>query len=410
MRLLWYGETHNIETGAAQVSKNLLPVFREYFDNIRLFPINQWWETKEIDGFTIIPSPSDGSDILNRGYIKKAMLMLDFDCLFLTCDINQITDLGDEIEVVRQAGIPIIMYAATDSNIYFPSFYRVLEKANVAVLYSFWSQRLVKRMLPDLETRVIYHGCEPEIFYPLTSEEKKQARKELFNLEEDTFLVLQVNRNQVRKDIARSMAAFHLFWLNYDNSRYYIHSKIQDMGGNLPFQASSFGINLEDKELIFSPFEMNEKVGVTRETLNKIYNCADCFITCSTGEGWGLTTTEAMCAGVPFIGPNNTVFPELMGGMEYEHEGPIYYYRNGFLVESGGKDLWATFYGFIETPRPLTSTTAMADAIDNVYIYKNTHVVKDRVKNAREWCLNHTWSHVQDQWRKVFSEYFTSNT
>lgn len=402
MRLLWYGESPNIETGGGQVAKHLLPVFREFFSTIHLVAINQWWETEDIDGLHITHS-LPGGDILNMEVLKRAILRVDdYDCLFLTADINHITALEEEILYAKQHDKKIIMYAATDSNIYSPSFYRILELADIPVVFSFWSQRVVKRMVPELNTTVIYHGCEPGVFYPLEEEERREYRKKYFGIVDDSvFLALNVNRNQVRKDLARSMAAFHLFHLECPGSRYYLHAKQQDFGGNVVFQAKALGLQTEgeNSEIIFSPKDYNETSGYPRDELNRVYNCSDVFFTTSTGEGWGFSTTEAMAAGVPFIGPSNTVFREQMGDVVDLQD----YYgicERGILVRSGGPNLWAVFYGFVETPRELCSTTGMRDALLDVYKYREQ--AKERAVKARKWTLEHTWMHAQDEWRDIF--------
>ena len=379
MRLLWYGETPYIQTGAGQVAKNLLPVFQGFFSDIHLIAINQWWEQPDLPEGLTITHVAPEEDLWNHANAKKAILAGGYDCLFLTTDINQITDMVDEIAEARARGVPIIMYAATDSNLYSPAFYKILELATIPVVFSHWSNRLVQKLMPGVEARVIYHGCEPDVFYPLDQAERRAARQELFGIEDDTtFLVLNVNRNQVRKDLARSMAAFHLFHLEHPDSMLYLHAKQQDTGGSLPFQAASLGLRIhKPAEVVFCPEEYNVTGGCSRADLNRIYNAADCCISTSTGEGWGLTTTEAMAAGLPFIGPDNTVFPEQMGEKvsSYDHYAE---HQRGLLVESGGPDLWAVFYGNIETPRELTSVTGMKAALIDVWHYREARPANGR--------------------------------
>jgi glycosyltransferase involved in cell wall biosynthesis len=61
------------------------------------------------------------------------------------------------------------------------------------------------------------------------------------------------------------------------------------------------------------PSEEDYNKGASVETLNKIYNASDCFITTATGEGWGLTITEAMACMLPLILPNHTSIGEIGG-------------------------------------------------------------------------------------------------
>jgi glycosyltransferase involved in cell wall biosynthesis len=394
MKLLWYGESPFIETGAGQVAKHLLPVFQQFFDNIHLVAINQWWEPQQLPdemGITLCTPEM----CFNEENAKSIIAAGDYDVLFLTTDLNRITDLQEEIQQgAVDRDVPIIMYAAMDTHIYTRKFWNVLSLATVPVVFTNWCKRQCELILPDLakKLQVIYHGCEPDVFYPLSTVDRQQIRRDMFGITDNTFLVINVNRNQVRKDLMRTMAAFHLFHMKCFHSVLYLHAKHSDLGGNIIGQAEYLGMDIRSKkpEVIFSPDNYHELTGVSREDLNRIYNAADVAVSTSTGEGWGLTTTEAMAAGTPFIGPNNTVFPEILG------DG-----KRGLLVESGGPDLWATFYGVSDTPREICSTTGMMEALEDVYHNRDTAI--QRASVARLWTERHTWEQVQQEWMGVLS-------
>lgn len=401
MKLLYYGETPYIETGAGQVSRHLLPVLHEFFDEIHVCAINQWWTQPGIPEWMTITQGTQ-EDLWASAEARRFIAAKDYDCLFLTTDLNRIDELYEEIRAAREAGIPVIMYAAMDCHIFHKHFWRVLKLASVAVVFSEWARRQAIFVDPDLESlRVIYHGCEPDVFYPLPEEERRALRQQFFGVGDETFVVASVNRNQLRKDLARAMAAFHLFHLDSPDSLLYMHCKQSDLGGHLPSQAIALG--LSKQEIVFAPPEYHESGGLTRSDLNKIYNAADVCISTSTGEGWGLTTTEAMAAGVPFIGPDNSVFPEQLGNFEMlRWEDRYFLAERGILVESGGPDLWFIPYGVSDTPRELCSTTGMKQALSEVRTYPES--AKQRAQAARAWTLQHTWQHKQEQWRALLQE------
>lgn len=398
MKLLWYGESPFIETGAGQVAKHLLPVFQQFFDKIHLVAINQWWESADVPpGFSM--TLCEPEKCFNEENAKKAIGAYDYDVLFLTTDLNRITDLQEQVQGAADRDIPIVMYAAMDTHIYTRSFWNVLNLATVPVVFTNWCKRQCELILPELgrKLQVIYHGCEPDVFYPLPISERQQIRREMFGISDETYLVINVNRNQVRKDLMRTMAAFHLFHLQCPDSVLYLHAKHKDMGGNIVGQAEYLGMDIRSKkpEVIFSPAEYHELTGVSRDDLNRIYNAADVCVSTSTGEGWGLTTTEAMAAGTPFIGPDNTVFPEILGNG-----------KRGLLVESGGIDLWVTFYGVSDTPREICSTVGMVAALQDVY--QDRAAAHQRAIAARAWTENHTWEQIQQQWVTLFSKVVTT--
>jgi len=398
-KLLWYGEAPDIETGASQLSKNLLPLFQEMFDSIHLVCINHWWE-----GTTLTPEQQNHvymehgtpDDIWNVARMREALKTGDYTHVFLSTDINRITDLLPELEIPYRHQKPIIMYAAIDCLVLSRFFLRILSLATTAVVFSQFSYRVVTRVLPEIipTLEIIYHGCETSVFYPLAVEERQQARIRLFGLDDDTFLVINVNRNQVRKDLVRTMGAFHAFYQTHPHSRLYLHAKQQDNGGNLIAQCQALGLQTEgsNPEVMFTGTDYTEISGYARSDMNLIYNCADVCISTTTGEGWGLTTTEAMSAGKLFIGPNNTVFPEILGKKR----------ERGILVKSGGIDLWVTFYGITDMPRELTSTSDMARALR--WAYHHPTEASHIGQRARAWCCDHTWEHIRGQWRLLWQK------
>ncbi len=169
----------------------------------------------------------------------------------------------------------------------------------------------------------------------------------------------------------------------------YLHAKQEDLGGHLPTQALLLGLRVDSNEIIFAPETYNEIAGISRSALNGVYNAADVCISTSTGEGWGLTTTECMAAGTPFIGPKNTTFQEIL-----EDE-------RGYLVASGGENLWTIPYGLSQGPREIVSVTAMSEALEHVFY--NMEEAQSRAKKAREWAMSHTWRGMISEWLSFLS-------
>ena len=70
---------------------------------------------------------------------------------------------------------------------------------------------------------------------------------------------------------------------------------------------------VEGRDFMFPP-EDDFNRGAEKSKLNRIYNAMDVFLTTTTGEGWGLTITEAMACGVPVIAPAHTSINEITDG------------------------------------------------------------------------------------------------
>ena len=151
--------------------------------------------------------------------------------------------------------------------------------------------------------------------------------------------------------------------------------------------ALSIGMQLTNPgaEIIFTHPDFHEIIGFNAETINRIYNASDCLISTSTGEGWGLSTTEAMCAGLPVIVPNNTANMEIVGS------------DRGYLVKCGGDiDHMIIPYGMSSNPRDIVHSKDMLAVMEHVYY--NPDEAKEKARNARAWCLDHTWDQITQRW------------
>jgi D-inositol-3-phosphate glycosyltransferase len=395
-RLLFFGETPAIETGAGQLSKHLLRACKEAGYSITVVGINHHSSLCSYDRDAypfIVPAPQQ--EMHNLDNAKYYILRDHYDVLFLTGDINILDELMDTVSQVReQSTFLLICLPAIDNDIFHRQYLRCLEMADVAVVLSHYAASLAYRQVPGLagKLHVIQPGVDAEVFHPLPPEERQAIRKAAFDLAPDTFLVININRNSARKDLARSMAAFHLFHKRNPKSVLYLHAKQEDIGGSLPTQAHLLGLQIagDSPEIIFAPPEYHEVSGVSRAALNALYNAADCCISTSTGEGWGLTTVEAMAAGTSFIGPANTTFREILGD------------GRGYLVESGGADLWTVPYGLSEGPREIVSCLGMAEKIEHVFF--NYDEAQKRAKEARFWAEGHTWQKMVSSWLALFAD------
>jgi glycosyltransferase involved in cell wall biosynthesis len=156
---------------------------------------------------------------------------------------------------------------------------------------------------------IIKHGTNTSDFYPKPN--RKQLRKKYFKdlIDDDTYLIINVNRNQIRKDMLRTFQVYKKFKQIVPNSFLYLHCKPNDLGGNIFDIAKMIGLDEGDFAV---PVNFSEHIGVPISTVNDLYNCADAVITTTLGEGWGLSITEAMATKTPVIMPSNTMLPEFI--------------------------------------------------------------------------------------------------
>jgi hypothetical protein len=162
------------------------------------------------------------------------------------------------------------------------------------------------------------------LYFPIdkNSEEITKIKKNIFGDKEIDFLMFFNSRNIRRKQIPDTMMAFRMFLDTLpqekaDKCSFLLHTEV----------ISEHGTDLEAvRGLLFGEkypnavyFSTNK---VSAQELNLLYNLSDVQILLTSNEGWGLTLTEAMLTGTPFIA-------NVTGGMqdqmrfEYdEDEGP----------------------------------------------------------------------------------------
>lgn len=408
MKILYYGESPCIETGLAQVSKHHLNLLVDMGFEIEAVCINHSFGLANYDRQKYpypIHSLTNPNDPYNRDVMKAKILEGDYDIILLSADCGNLDTFMDHILYMRgQKHFKLVSYVPVDCDIIGNEVFRCMVHSDYAYTYTYHAQSVLERLIPATTVGVIYLGCEPDLFYPLDEKERRRLRKDkLFGIDDSTFVVTMADRNQWRKDMARGMAAFHFFHQKHPNSLLYIHSKQIDVGGPLTEFARVFGMfyNCKDPrsgipEVAFTSSEFNEALGINRGDMNNVYNFADCFIKSSTGEGWGLTTTEAMAAGCPVVVPGNTANLEIVGENE----------ERGYLVKSGGMDLWLMPYGLTNNPREIISVEDMVNKLE--YVYHNREEAKSKAQQARYWTEERTWDVFKIKWEKALNKLTTN--
>ena len=202
-----------------------------------------------------------------------------------------------------------------------------------------------------------------------------------------------LNRNQQRKDIPRTIAAFNEFKKIVPDSILYLHMAKKDQGWDLPEIIQAYGLSVTGDVIFPENFGPNQ--GYPLGVVNMIYNVSDCVISTTLGEGFGLAWLEAMTTKTPVIVPNNTAMPEFVTE------------DRGWLVNSGDNP---TLYTVVphdnEIVRPLVDVEDMVEKM--LYVYNNKEEAQRRSENAYSWVLTKMdWNgNIVPRWITVFDRAF----
>ena len=149
--------------------------------------------------------------------------------------------------------------------------------------------------------KYVPHGLDNKNFRILKQEDPQvqEFKKRMTRGRDYDFVLLFNSRNIRRKSIPDTLLAWKLFTEKLpkdkaDKCLFILHTDpVSDAGTDLPAVIDYFFPN--DPNIVLS------NVKLPSDEMNLLYNCADGVILLSSAEGWGLSLTEAMLTGTPFI-------------------------------------------------------------------------------------------------------------
>jgi hypothetical protein len=150
--------------------------------------------------------------------------------------------------------------------------------------------------------KYVPHGLDPETFYPIKNDdtELKSFNQQLFNGKSYDFVLLFNSRNVRRKNISDTILAWKVFTDGLPREKaekcvLILHTNpVDENGTDLPAVIEYFCEEGRNNVLI-SAQRLDSKY------MNYLYNIADGTVLLSTNEGWGLSLTESLLTGTPFI-------------------------------------------------------------------------------------------------------------
>ena len=396
-RILAYCDAPTASTGFGNASRHILGLLHATgrYD-IDVIGVNSLGNPHTLP-FRIWPAmPPGSSDPFGHKHAPALISTLEFDLLFFFQDSYQfsfVPELLVRLRQERQRPFRTIGYYPVDS-ILTPEWAANLAPMDYLACYAEFARELSLKQLPERkDIRVIPHGIDPGEFHPIADRARVAAfRRDYFHDQAASFIVTNVNRNQHRKDIPRTIRAFKRFHEQVPDSVLYLHMHRRDVTGwDLP--AVCRQLDLTVGRDVHIPEHFNTFTGIDRETLNLIYNASDVVVSTSLGEGFGFSWAEAMAAGTPVIMPRNTAMAEFITE------------DTGYLVDSGSNDsLWTVLTEDGGIPRPLADVDRLVATLHRVKT--NPREAAAKADAAHHWITAELdWrGSIREQWVALFGE------
>jgi glycosyltransferase involved in cell wall biosynthesis len=413
-------------TGFATISKNIVPRIKEYFGagNIVLdiCAINYFGDLYKEDDYTTVFSalksapinkvPGMKDDFGRYGFLSVLSMSNDsnekdgaapsqmgYDGVFIIQDPGIINSLVRNMEVQQRLNkennrkqFKSIVYFPIDHEIGSAAMIEHMLFFDEIVTYNEFCRKQVLKLRPNWfgKLKVIPHGMNLDHFYPVDQERRQAFRQEYFKENANKFIVLNVNRNQSRKDIPCTIFAFKEYRKQNKDAFLYLHMNPKDpLGWDLRAIMGQAGL-VEGRDFMFPP-AAKENHDTSIETLNLIYNSSDVFVTTTLGEGWGLTVTEAMACKLPVICPLHTSLIDIS-----DNGKRVYPLENLYpICQIADNDI-----------REQCDFVEVAAQLHQVYtdLKTGSAALTKKVNLAYQYIQTLDWNIIGKQWGKLMSE------
>lgn len=305
-------------------------------------------------------------------------------------------------EQTFEHGIPYVNYFPIDGEPFSAKWNTCLEKTHTVCAMSKYGQRVINDYAKDraaaghfwamnFGAECVYHGVDTTVFKPLPEEDKEQVKMQ-FGMGPDPFVLVAVDRNVVRKDYPRLYEA-----IKYATDRMTPPEKrnfvfIQKCG-RPDDEKHGHHLPLIEAQLGISGYVKNADIirhilfGLPSKDLALLYNCADAIVSATWGEGFGLSTIEAMACGKPVIKPDNSANTELIGAKQ----------ERGWLTKPA-THLWVS-HGIKQS---IPDAEAIGEAI--LECMRNPDMREKKGKAALRFAKKHTWKKKAQEFIDIFKK------
>ena len=303
MKVLWVGDAA-CGSGFGRASSEIL---RHIITNdameVRVIGVNYRGNPHD-EPYRIWPA-ANGGDPLGMGMLRELVPQYKPDVIVVQTNPWHVPYYVQALRLVDPEGkIPMVGIIAVEGR---NCVGRNLNGLTKAIFWTEFARQEAADHGMTIPSAVVGLGVDHQMFFP---GDRLEARKYLGLPERchDAFIVGNVNRNQHRKRLDLSVIYFTDWWKAWGkpNAFLYLHAAAgSSVQVNLDQLAQYVGLydvvdGKRQSRLILSE-PKDSFMGVSNATVRAIYQAMDVHWNTGHGEGWGLTTLEAMACGIPNI-------------------------------------------------------------------------------------------------------------
>ena len=296
-------------------------------------------------------------------------IVIIFNDMVVTSSL--VKDMVEKLTPEERASFKLLSYMDQVYPHQRPEFITMLNTQfdGVITFTPFWEKNVRRLGLkPDIPTYYFPHGFDSTLYYPIP---KKIARM-YYDLPQDAFIVLNLNRNQPRKRWDHTLMAFADVVERHQNLLKQSHGKkirpLRLMIGTMMngfwdlievFEAELKKRNIDldtGKEYLCTLGKPQQQ---SDRDINIMYNCCDIGINTCEGEGFGLCQFEHLAVGCPQVAANIGGFKEFLHKDNSILVEPKWFYYvdkvrdgiGGYAEVSDPKDFADAIWKYYMTPK-----------------------------------------------------------
>ena len=321
-------------TGFARVARNLFTHWSAAGATIDICAIGyEGWGYRDVP-WTLFPAGSRDWNtaarlntflqILSSGRYTHVFMLMDADAL---CVGEGERSFPRQLRACcKKHGVKSVLYFPVDARQEF-QWMEIIKAVDVAVTFTEFGKREILETLAQslFPLHVLPHGLDAHFTPPASAEQKLVERKQIvledgkpFATEKD-FLLLNVNKNEWRKDVLRSLEILKGLVERGVPAKMIFRMAATSVTNGIHLPRAAAQLGLEDG------VHYVQLDAVPEQHLPKLYQACDLYLTTTLGEGWGLGITEALGCGLPVAMPMHTSCGEigekiLMQGSPYSNQ------------------------------------------------------------------------------------------